>query len=115
MKCSMNCRIETSDIFERQLKSLAKRYPSLKADIAQLRSELFENPFMGIDLGKHLRKIRLAITSKGKGQSGGSRVITYAITVQEDGIEVTLLTIYDKSDRENISDKELLDLLKQYE
>ena len=48
MKCSMNCRIETSDIFERQLKSLAKRYPSLKADIAQLRSELFENPFMGL-------------------------------------------------------------------
>ena len=109
MKCSMNCRIETSDIFERQLKSLAKRYPSLKADIAQLRSELFENPFMGIDLGKHLRKIRLAITSKGKGKSGGARVITYVITVQED---VTLLTIYDKSDRENISDKELLDLLK---
>ena len=98
MKCSMNCRIETSDIFERQLKSLAKRYPSLKADIAQLRSELFENPFMG-----------------GKGKSGGARVITYVITVQEDGIEVTLLTIYDKSDRENISDKELLDLLKQCE
>lgn len=98
MKCSMNCRIETSDIFERQLKSLAKRYPSLKADIAQLRSELFENPFMGIDLGKHLRKIRLAITSKGKGKSGGARVITYVI-----------------SDRENISDKELLDLLKQCE
>ena len=60
--------------------------------------ELFENPFMGIDLGKHLRKIRLAITSKGKGKSGGARVITYVI-----------------SDRENISDKELLDLLKQCE
>ena len=69
----------------------------------------------GTDLGNRLRKIRLAITSKGKGQSGGSRVITYAITVQEDGIEVTLLTIYDKSDRENVSDKELLDLLKQCE
>lgn len=69
----------------------------------------------GTDLGNRLRKIRLAITSKGKGKSGGARVITYTITVQEEGIEVTLLTIYDKSDRENVSDKELLDLLKQCE
>lgn len=107
--------IKLSAIFRKEFKRLAKKYRSLPFDLDKLIESIQENPMQGTDLGNRLRKIRLAITSKGKGQSGGSRVITYAITVQEDGIEVTLLTIYDKSDRENVSDKELLDLLKQCE
>ncbi len=51
----------------------------------------------------------MAISSKGKGKSGGSRVITCVKVVNED---IYLLAIYDKSDKENISDKEL-DLLLQ--
>ena len=52
----------------------------------------------------------MAITSKGKGKSGGSRVITH---LKVSHTSVYLLSIYDKSDQENISDKELKELLKE--
>ena len=54
----MNCRIEISDIFFRRLKILSKRYKALKQDLERLEKELEQNPFLGTDLGNHLRKIR---------------------------------------------------------
>lgn len=51
----------------------------------------------------------MAIKSKGKGKSGGSRVIT-CLKIYES--TVYLLAIFDKSDRDNISDLELNDLLE---
>lgn len=87
--------IKLSLIFRKEFKKLAKKYRSLPFDLERLIESIQENPIQGTDLGNKLRKIRLAITSKGKGKSGGARIITYAITVREDGIEVTLLTIYD--------------------
>lgn len=71
----MNYRIILDDSFEREVKHLSKRYPSLKADLGKLREELYANPQLGTDLGGGLRKIRMAITSKGRGKSGGARVI----------------------------------------
>ncbi len=70
---------------------------------------LEENPTQGEPLGKDCYKVRMAITSKGKGKSGGSRVITCVKIVNQTAY---LLTIYDKSDKENISDKELDELLR---
>lgn len=95
--------------FKRELKKLAKKFPSLKDDFAKLIENLQEEPEQGTSLGNNCYKIRMAITSKGKGKSGGSRVITY---VQVLKTTVYLLSIYDKSDKENISDKELKELLK---
>lgn len=54
--------------------------------------------------------MRMSIASKGKGKSGGARVITCVRIV---GQEVWLLTIYDKSQRASISDKELKQLVAQ--
>ena len=59
-----------------------------------------------------VRKVRMSIKSKGKGKSGGARVITYSLTKDDEDINLTLLTIYDKSERSTISDKEIKDLLK---
>ena len=70
------------------------------------------NPKQGIDLGNNCYKIRLAIKSKGKGKSGGARVITNIVV---DETTLYLLSIYDKADKENVSDNELLDLLKAIE
>lgn len=109
----MECRITVSDTFLHRLKKLSKRYKSLRQDVENLGKELRENPLLGVDLGNNLRKIRLAITSKGKGKSAGARVITYVVLFVEGGPEVKLLTIYDKSDQDTITDKELLDLMKQ--
>ena len=90
----MNCRISISPDFEKALKSLAKRYQSMKEDYRQFLIDLHKNPFMGTHLGNNLRKVRLQITSKGKGKSGGARVITHTVLISSDGANVTLLTIY---------------------
>jgi mRNA-degrading endonuclease RelE of RelBE toxin-antitoxin system len=95
--------------FKRELKKLARKFPSMKGDLAKLIEKLEENPEQGTSLGKNCYKIRLAITSKGKGKSGGARVITYVLVTKE---TVYLLSIYDKSDKATISDKELLELLE---
>lgn len=110
----MNCNIKTSSLFEKELKRLAKRYHSIKSDVLSLGKSLQENPFQGTDLGKGLRKIRITITSKGKGKRGGARVITLTALVATDEADVLLLTIYDKSERENISDQELEEIRRQY-
>ncbi len=85
----------------------------MKNDYAIFLDELCQNPMMGTELGKHLRKVRFPITSKAKGKSGGARVITHTILIQTDGGNVTLVTIYDKSERESITDKELRQLMKK--
>lgn len=108
----MNSEVIIVSSFKREAKRLAKRHKSLKSDIANLIAQLRENPFLGVDIGYNLRKIRMAITSKGKGKSGGARVITFVILVKNDDYSVVLLTLYDKSERNNISDNELLELLK---
>ena len=109
----MSCKITVTPDFLRGMKRLAKRYRSLKNDLVGLGEELYRNPLLGTDLGHHLRKVRLVITSKGKGKSGGARVITYVVLFTQADTVVKLITIYDKSERENISDAELLEILQR--
>ena len=59
---------------------------------------------MGDDLGGGVRKIRMAIASKGKGKSGGATILTLNVKVSEDGLNVVLLTIYDKNEISNVKD-----------
>jgi hypothetical protein len=91
------------------LKRLVKKYPSLKSDFALLLDSLAEQPGQGIAIGRNCYKIRLAITSKGKGKSGGARVITNFVWAEN---TVFLLTIYDKAEQASLSDKEIKELLK---
>lgn len=88
--------------FKKEAKRLAKKYPSLKAELTILNEELIVNPKAGSSLGNDVYKIRLAIKSKGKGKSGGARVITYVIS---ENAEVYLLTIYDKAEISSVDDK----------
>jgi hypothetical protein len=104
----MSYKVQTISVFERQAKRLLKKFPSFKSELAILIQDLKKNPLLGTDLGNNCFKIRLAIASKGKGKSGGARVITH-FTISNSS--VYLLTIYDKSERDNISDKELNELL----
>ena len=98
--------------FRKQAKRLAKKYRSLAEDLQAFVDELFQNPNMGKDLGSGVRKIRMAVKSKGKGKSGGMRVITFNVITDT---EITLLTVYDKSEKESISDKEIKMLLESIE
>lgn len=94
--------------FEKQLKRLAGKYPSLKTEFAALVVNLSQDPEVGTALGGGSFKIRLAIASKGKGKSGGGRVITHVKVVSS---RVYLLAIYDKSEKDTLSDRELKELL----
>ncbi len=104
--------IVTSPDFDRALKKLKKRYHSMPEDYSRLLDSLEGNPSEGVDLGHGLRKVRMAITSKGKGKSHGARVITYAdaLVSVDEGL-LTLLYIYDKAECGNISDEKLRELL----
>ena len=100
----MSYKIVSTHTFDRELKRLAKKHRSIKADMGELGEQLEKNPAMGDKIIENCYKIRMAITSKNKGKSGGSRVITYVYINQE---TVFLLSIYDKGEQEDISNHEL--------
>lgn len=85
----------------------------MQQDFANLLESLKENPEQGADLGKGLHKVQMVISSKGKGKSGGARVITLTALISKTDADIILLTIYDKSECENLTDKELEDIIKK--
>lgn len=100
--------IPTSN-FQREFKKLNKKYPSIKSDLIELINSLQINPQQGSELFKNCYKVRMAIRSKGKGKSGGSRVIFFTTVISK---RIYLLSIYDKSSTDSISDEFLRQLLK---
>jgi hypothetical protein len=100
----MSFDIITTKNFEKEAKQLIKKYASFKVDLARLCNELKTKNDLGISIGGNAFKLRMAIGSKGKGKSGGARMITY---LYQKGNQLFLLSIYDKSEQENISDKKL--------
>lgn len=105
----MGYSVKSIAVFERQAKRLIRKYPSLKKEILALITDLEEKPEQGTAIGKNCFKIRIAITSKGKGKSGGARIITNIVITNA---TVYLLSIYDKSERESLTGKELKELLR---
>jgi mRNA-degrading endonuclease RelE of RelBE toxin-antitoxin system len=106
----MSYKIFRSENFSKQFKKLAKKYPSIKNDYVNLLDSLKENPQIGSPLGNNCYKVRMKIASKQKGKSAGARVITYVLI---DENKITLLDIYDKSERDSITDKELKVFIKK--
>ncbi len=104
----MSYKIVATESFIRDSKHLSKKYASFKKDLTHLEEILEDNPTTGTSLGNNCYKIRLAITSKGRGKSGGGRVITCVKIIRE---IVFLLSVYDKSEQEDLSDKELNELI----
>jgi hypothetical protein len=105
----MSYNIASIPLFDKQAKRLAKKYPSLKRDLAGLIEKLTDEPEQGTALGNSFYKIRLAIDSKGKGKSSGARVITYVKVARN---TVYLASIFDKSEKSAITDKELKQIFK---
>ena len=106
----MNYSIETIPYFDKQAKKLAKKHKSLQQDLKALFESLEINPTQGTKLTESTFKIRFAIKSKGKGKSGGARIITHIRITKE---TVYLLSIYDKSDTDSISENDIIKLLNE--
>lgn len=100
----MNYSIVTTQFFEREFKKLSKKYASLAKDFQKVISSLVENPKAGESIGNNCYKIRMSISSKNKGKSGGARIITYVRFVNE---EIFLVSIYDKSELSSITDEDI--------
>lgn len=100
----MSYNVIPTNRFGRELKRLSKKYPSLKNEFAQLILDISAHPETGTYIGNQCYKIRLAIESKGKGKSGGARLITYLYIKAE---TIYLLTIYDKSEKPDLKPHEL--------
>ena len=80
----------------------------------QRLDDLRSNPVMGTPLGEGVRKVRMTISSKGKGKSGGARILTYSVNKESDEeIKLTVLSIYDKSKISNVSDEYISFLVKE--
>lgn len=103
----MRCKVTATAYFAKQAKGIAKKYPGFKAELAALMEKLAENPRAGTSLGSGLFKLRMA--KPGSGKSGGFRVVTYLFEENE----LYMITVYDKSDTENIIKSGLLELLKE--
>lgn len=106
----MSYSIILTDQFKKEAKKLVKKYRTLKTELQALGDELSENPTAGTPLGNDVYKLRLAIASKGKGKSGGARIITCVKVVNE---VVYLVSIYDKSQLENLTKEQITELLNK--
>ena len=106
----MSYKVCSIPLFDKQAKRLAKKYSSLKVEFGIFLEDLKKDPKQGVPIGNNCYKVRISIASKGKGKSGGGRVIT---NVYVEKNTVYLLTIFDKAEQENISQKELSLLLKE--
>ena len=106
----MNYNIEYHDNFKRELKKF-KKYSSLKDDLQNLLDNIEKELILATDLGDGFKKIRFAIKSKGKGKSGGGRIITYETIVSIDNTEVIFAIIYDKSEFETVDISVIKDII----
>ena len=97
------------DKFKKEAKRLIRKYPSLKKELSELNKLLISDPTIGTSLGNNIYKIRISIKSKKAGKSSGARVITYVVTENK---EIYLLTLYDKSEFDTISDNTLRKIIK---
>jgi hypothetical protein len=102
--------IEYSDSFLKEAKKLSKKYKLLKSDLKQAVEEIQSNNDLGVYLGFNLFKKRVKNSSIPTGKSGGFRVIIY----QQIKNKIVLISIYSKTEKENLSDEELSGILKQY-
>lgn len=106
----MSVDVVTTANFRKEAKRLMRKYPSLKGELVELERRLAERPRSGTSLGNNCFKIRLAIRSKGRGKSGGARVVTFLLI---DESRLHLLSIYDKSEFDTITDKDLRRLIQE--
>jgi len=106
----MKTKIFPLEVFKKDVKELQKKYNQIFSDLKELNKILKDNPKAGRPLGKNCFKIRLQNSSIPTGKSGGFRVIYYFLDKNNN---IYLMTIYSKTDQDNISDYEIAEILKK--
>ena len=104
--------IRLTAFFIKKVKRLLKKYHTLQNSLKELQDNLIENPEMGDNYGSNIYKVRLADESKGKGKSGGFRVVTYLVKKTSNSTNIYLITIFDKSEEASISKDDIKEIIK---
>ncbi|BAU52841.1 type II toxin-antitoxin system RelE/ParE family toxin [Mucilaginibacter gotjawali] len=104
--------VRLTAFFLKKAKRLLKKYHTLQFNLSQLEQDLIQNPRLGDNYGANIYKIRLADESKGKGKSGGFRIITYLIQENTDSTDIYLITIFDKSEESSVSKDDIKEIIK---
>lgn len=94
----MNYKTEIDKEFSKEFKIVLKKFPSLKSDFQNILDNIEKELNLADDLGNGFKKIRINIKSKGKGSSGGGRVITYETIIAIENKLVLFVSIYNKGD-----------------
>jgi len=110
----MENSIVTLPIFDTRYKRFSKKFPALNSELLELKKILLENPKSGVLITENTYKIRLGSSDKNSGKSSGFRIITYLIDEKEDGVEINLMLIYDKSEESSITKSEIIKIIKKY-
>lgn len=113
-------RVITTDAFDKEIKKLHKKYRRISEDVDNavyvIANDINAGEELKTGLERNPRKLRITIKDKGKGKSGGGRIIYYVdLCVYEYGHRLYLMHIYDKSEFEdvdlNVIKKEAIDIL----
>lgn len=104
----MSFEIIPTPNFRAEAKKLSKKYFSFKDDIQKVIESLVNNPTQGNEVFKNCYKVRFQIKSKNKGKSGGGRLVTFVLISEH---KVYLLSVFDKSEMESVSDRKIKEIL----
>lgn len=96
--------------YKHSKKQLKKRFRQIDSDVNQFLHSLESVNDLGISLGDGIYKVRIANSDKNKGKSAGYRLITLLKVIES---HIHLIYIYDKSDLENITEKELDEMVRE--
>ena len=103
--------------FKKEFKALFKKYKSLDKDIQNLKTEIENDPNIGVTIAEGIKKIRLKITSKGSGKSGGARVIIQELDIiieEEDAKSILFVCIYDKSEYDSVDINIIKEIIEDF-
>jgi len=108
----MNYNVILGRYFKLSVKKLEKRFPSVKKDVRLAVEVLLENPELGVLIpdSSGVRKLRLRNSDMKRGKSGGYRLL---YLFDETAESISFLLLYAKSDRENITQHEIQQLLNR--
>jgi len=107
-------KVEASPTFQRNLRTLAKKYRSIRNDIEPIIKQLENGEVPGnqiAGIGYTVFKLRVRNSDIARGTSSGYRLIYYCQTATG----IILLTIYTKSEQADIAADDIRRIITQYE